>query len=98
MVTREVDYEISSGRYTLIITATDQCPIPQLRLTSSATVSDDYEHPVLYRGTIEILNIYQHICSSLMICWSVRNGFFRLDCFNKQPNYCKALTAAAVWS
>ncbi|XP_058240232.1 cadherin-23 [Hemibagrus wyckioides] len=37
-VTREVDYEISSGRYTLIITATDQCPIPQLRLTSSATV------------------------------------------------------------
>ncbi|TST98568.1 Cadherin-23 [Bagarius yarrelli] len=37
-VIREVDYEISSGRYTLIITATDQCPIPQLRLTSSATV------------------------------------------------------------
>lgn len=37
---REVDYEISSGRYTLIITATDQCPISQLRLTSSATVSD----------------------------------------------------------
>lgn len=38
---REVDYEISNGRYTLIITATDQCPIPQLRLTSSATVSDN---------------------------------------------------------
>lgn len=39
-VVREVDYEISGGRYTLIITATDQCPVVQLRLTSSATVSD----------------------------------------------------------
>ncbi|XP_046692113.1 cadherin-23 isoform X2 [Silurus meridionalis] len=37
-VMKAVDYEISGGRYTLIITATDQCPIPQLRLTSSATV------------------------------------------------------------
>uniref|UniRef100_A0AAR2J7Y9 Cadherin-23 n=1 Tax=Pygocentrus nattereri TaxID=42514 RepID=A0AAR2J7Y9_PYGNA len=38
VVMKELDYEISSGRYTLVITATDQCPIPQLRLTSSATV------------------------------------------------------------
>ncbi|XP_069045127.1 cadherin-23 [Lepisosteus oculatus] len=35
---RELDYEMSHGRYTLVITATDQCPITQLRLTSSTTV------------------------------------------------------------
>ncbi|XP_041116855.1 cadherin-23-like isoform X4 [Polyodon spathula] len=35
---RELDYEVSHGRYTLIITATDQCPYPSLRLQSSATV------------------------------------------------------------
>ncbi|XP_072533494.1 cadherin-23 [Salminus brasiliensis] len=38
VVMKELDFEISSGRYTLVITATDQCSIPQLRLTSSATV------------------------------------------------------------
>uniref|UniRef100_A0A8B9J6P8 Cadherin-23 n=1 Tax=Astyanax mexicanus TaxID=7994 RepID=A0A8B9J6P8_ASTMX len=38
VVMKELDYEVSSGRYTLVITATDQCPILQLRLTSSATV------------------------------------------------------------
>uniref|UniRef100_A0A8C9TL15 Cadherin-related 23 n=1 Tax=Scleropages formosus TaxID=113540 RepID=A0A8C9TL15_SCLFO len=35
---KALDYEISRGHYTLMVTATDQCPIPRLRLTSSATV------------------------------------------------------------
>uniref|UniRef100_A0A3Q2HCH9 Cadherin-23 n=1 Tax=Equus caballus TaxID=9796 RepID=A0A3Q2HCH9_HORSE len=35
---KELDYEISQGRYTLIVTATDQCPILSRRLTSTATV------------------------------------------------------------
>ncbi|XP_051504307.1 cadherin-23 [Myxocyprinus asiaticus] len=35
---KEVDYEISSGHYVLTVTATDQCPIPLFRLTSSTTV------------------------------------------------------------
>ncbi|XP_052654839.1 cadherin-23 isoform X2 [Harpia harpyja] len=35
---KELDYEISHGRYTLIITATDQCPIVSRRLTSTTTV------------------------------------------------------------
>uniref|UniRef100_A0A8C0LP38 Cadherin-23 n=1 Tax=Canis lupus dingo TaxID=286419 RepID=A0A8C0LP38_CANLU len=35
---KELDYEISHGRYTLIVTATDQCPIVSHRLTSTTTV------------------------------------------------------------
>ncbi|XP_043375430.1 cadherin-23 isoform X5 [Dermochelys coriacea] len=35
---KELDYEISHGRYTLVITATDQCPIPSRRLTTTTTV------------------------------------------------------------
>ncbi|KAL2303266.1 hypothetical protein Nmel_010731 [Mimus melanotis] len=35
---KELDYEISHGRYTLLVTATDQCPIASRRLTSTATV------------------------------------------------------------
>ncbi|XP_061601899.1 cadherin-23 [Cololabis saira] len=35
---KELDYEISSGHYALVVTATDQCPKPALRLTSSTTV------------------------------------------------------------
>uniref|UniRef100_A0A7N6BHQ7 Cadherin-23 n=1 Tax=Anabas testudineus TaxID=64144 RepID=A0A7N6BHQ7_ANATE len=35
---KELDYEISNGHYTLVVTATDQCPKPDLRLTSSTTV------------------------------------------------------------
>ncbi|XP_067828518.1 cadherin-23-like isoform X2 [Heptranchias perlo] len=35
---KELDFEICHGRYTLIITATDQCPNPVRRLTSTATV------------------------------------------------------------
>uniref|UniRef100_A0A2K5YWI8 Cadherin-23 n=1 Tax=Mandrillus leucophaeus TaxID=9568 RepID=A0A2K5YWI8_MANLE len=35
---KELDYEISHGRYTLIVTATDQCPILSRRLTSTTTV------------------------------------------------------------
>ncbi|NXD14652.1 CAD23 protein, partial [Nothocercus nigrocapillus] len=35
---KELDYEISHGRYTLIVTATDQCPTVSRRLTSTATV------------------------------------------------------------
>uniref|UniRef100_A0A8C6EJR5 Cadherin-23 n=1 Tax=Microcebus murinus TaxID=30608 RepID=A0A8C6EJR5_MICMU len=36
--TKELDYEISHGRYTLIVTATDQCLVPSHRLTSTTTV------------------------------------------------------------
>ncbi|XP_027714227.1 cadherin-23 isoform X5 [Vombatus ursinus] len=35
---KELDYEISHGLYTLIVTATDQCPILSRRLTSTTTV------------------------------------------------------------
>ncbi|XP_040588539.1 LOW QUALITY PROTEIN: cadherin-23 [Mesocricetus auratus] len=35
---KELDYEISHGRYTLLVTATDQCPILSHRLTSTTTV------------------------------------------------------------
>uniref|UniRef100_A0A8D2JQ57 Cadherin-23 n=1 Tax=Sciurus vulgaris TaxID=55149 RepID=A0A8D2JQ57_SCIVU len=35
---KELDYEISHGRYTLTVTATDQCPILSHRLTSTTTV------------------------------------------------------------
>nr|XP_003473816.1 cadherin-23 isoform X11 [Cavia porcellus] len=35
---KELDYEISHGRYTLMVTATDQCPILPHRLTSTTTV------------------------------------------------------------
>eukprot|EP00076_Gallus_gallus_P022386 XP_015143734.1 cadherin-23 isoform X5 [Gallus gallus] len=35
---KELDYEISHGRYTLVVTATDQCPIASRRLTSTTTV------------------------------------------------------------
>lgn len=35
---KELDYEISHGRYTLTVTATDQCPILSQRLTSVTTV------------------------------------------------------------
>ncbi|XP_075331797.1 cadherin-23 isoform X2 [Odontesthes bonariensis] len=35
---KELDYEISNGHYALVVTATDQCPRPALRLTSSTTV------------------------------------------------------------
>nr|XP_035939810.1 cadherin-23 isoform X9 [Halichoerus grypus] len=35
---KELDYEISHGHYTLIVTATDQCPILSQRLTSTTTV------------------------------------------------------------
>ncbi|XP_053442225.1 cadherin-23 isoform X1 [Nycticebus coucang] len=35
---KELDYEISHGRYTLIVTATDQCLVLSHRLTSTTTV------------------------------------------------------------
>ncbi|KAJ8014075.1 hypothetical protein DPEC_G00036490 [Dallia pectoralis] len=38
VVLKELDYEISNGHYTLVVTATDQCPLLALRLTSSTTV------------------------------------------------------------
>ncbi|NXV11750.1 CAD23 protein, partial [Cepphus grylle] len=40
---KELDYEISHGRYTLIVTATDQCPIISRRLTSTTTVGSCLE-------------------------------------------------------
>lgn len=39
---KELDFEISRGHYSLVVTATDQCPIPALRLTSSTTVMTAY--------------------------------------------------------
>ncbi|XP_010604621.1 cadherin-23 isoform X2 [Fukomys damarensis] len=36
--TKELDFEISHGRYTLMVTAMDQCPIVSHRLTSTTTV------------------------------------------------------------
>lgn len=47
VVIRELDYEISSGHYVLTVTATDQCPKPQFRLTSSTTVSSRLLHIIL---------------------------------------------------
>ncbi len=44
VVIKELDYEISNGHYVLTVTATDQCPIPQFRLTSSTTVSSYLLH------------------------------------------------------
>ncbi|KAK2504422.1 hypothetical protein MC885_006355, partial [Smutsia gigantea] len=41
---KELDYEISNGCYTLLVTATDQCPILSHRLTSTTTVGA-YEGP-----------------------------------------------------
>lgn len=41
---KELDFEISNGHYTLVVTATDQCPSPALRLTSSTTVSLQVRH------------------------------------------------------
>ncbi|KAG6937290.1 cadherin related 23 [Chelydra serpentina] len=35
---KELDYEISHGRYTLVVTATDRCPIPSRCLTTTTTV------------------------------------------------------------
>ncbi|XP_071987316.1 cadherin-23 isoform X2 [Engystomops pustulosus] len=35
---KELDYEVCLGRYTLIVTATDRCPILARRLTSTTTV------------------------------------------------------------
>ncbi|XP_056903807.1 cadherin-23 [Takifugu flavidus] len=35
---KELDFEISNGHYALVVTATDQCPNRDLRLTSSTTV------------------------------------------------------------
>lgn len=40
---KELDYEISHGRYTLIVTATDQCPIVSRRLTSTTTVGSCWQ-------------------------------------------------------
>ncbi|XP_051779861.1 cadherin-23 isoform X1 [Erpetoichthys calabaricus] len=59
---KALDFEISSGRYTLIITATDQCPIVLQRLTSSATVIINVldvndvtpTFPHLFEGTFDI--------------------------------------------
>lgn len=48
---KELDYEISHGRYTLMVTATDQCPILPHRLTSTTTVSGWGTARVLGRGT-----------------------------------------------
>ncbi|NWU98686.1 CAD23 protein, partial [Upupa epops] len=59
---KELDYEISHGRYTLIVTATDQCLIISRRLTSTTTVlvnlNDINDNcptfPRLYEGPFDI--------------------------------------------
>ncbi|XP_068114331.1 cadherin-23 isoform X3 [Hyperolius riggenbachi] len=59
---KELDYEVCLGRYTLIITATDRCPIVPRRLTSTTTVyvnvndiNDNWPiFPRLYEGPFEI--------------------------------------------
>uniref|UniRef100_A0A6I8QEL0 Cadherin domain-containing protein n=1 Tax=Xenopus tropicalis TaxID=8364 RepID=A0A6I8QEL0_XENTR len=61
-VVKELDYEVCLGRYTLIVTATDRCPIVQRRLTSTATVlvnvndiNDNWPtFPKPYEGPFEI--------------------------------------------
>lgn len=45
---KELDFEISNGHYALVVTATDQCPNPALRLTSSTTVIMQTRHILLY--------------------------------------------------
>ncbi|CAH2321279.1 cadherin-23 isoform X2 [Pelobates cultripes] len=35
---KELDYEVCLGRYTLVVTATDQCPLVLRRMTSTTTV------------------------------------------------------------
>ncbi|XP_015721901.1 cadherin-23 isoform X5 [Coturnix japonica] len=59
---KELDYEISHGRYTLVVTATDQCPIASRRLTSTTTVlvnlNDINDNcptfPRLYEGPFDV--------------------------------------------
>ncbi|XP_053548000.1 cadherin-23 [Bombina bombina] len=59
---KELDYEVCLGRYTLVVTATDQCPIVQRRLTSTTTVlvnvndiNDNWPtFPKSYEGPFEI--------------------------------------------
>ncbi|KAM4636899.1 cadherin-23 [Discoglossus pictus] len=59
---KELDYEVCLGRYTLIVTATDQCPIVLRRLTSTTTVlvyvndiNDNWPtFPKPYEGPFEI--------------------------------------------
>lgn len=89
---REVDYEISSGRYTLIITATDQCPIPQLRLTSSATVSD-HNRRTHATHSIEALLVRDLPTVSLVkqfeYIYTINNGifFFYITLINDQRSF-----------
>ncbi|KAM4033934.1 cadherin-23 isoform 2-T3 [Anomaloglossus baeobatrachus] len=59
---KELDYEVCLGRYTLIVTATDRCPILLRRLTSTTTVlvnvndiNDNWpQFPKPYEGPFEI--------------------------------------------
>ncbi|XP_075073149.1 cadherin-23 [Mixophyes fleayi] len=59
---KELDYEVCLGRYTLIVTATDMCPILLRRLTSTTTVlvnvndiNDNWPtFPKPYEGPFEI--------------------------------------------
>ncbi|CAG04741.1 unnamed protein product [Tetraodon nigroviridis] len=59
---KELDFEISNGHYTLVVTATDQCPNPALRLTSSTTVLVNVldvndvtpSFPRVYEGPFEV--------------------------------------------
>ncbi|XP_075697796.1 cadherin-23 isoform X1 [Rhinoderma darwinii] len=59
---KELDYEVCLGRYTLIVTATDRCPILRRRLTSTTTVlvnvndiNDNWpKFPKPYEGPFDI--------------------------------------------
>uniref|UniRef100_A0A8C5W6C9 Cadherin-23 n=1 Tax=Leptobrachium leishanense TaxID=445787 RepID=A0A8C5W6C9_9ANUR len=59
---KELDYELCLGRYTLVVTATDQCPLVPRRMTSTTTVlvnvndiNDNWPtFPKAYEGPFDI--------------------------------------------
>ncbi len=70
---KELDYEISNGHYALVVTATDQCPNPALRLTSSTTVIMQMRHTLSVIHTQSFRSFMKHKCqtfagSNVRIC------------------------------
>lgn len=67
MAVKELDFEISNGHYALVVTATDQCPNPDLRLTSSTTVNMQTEHTPQYLSVLVQCTPIQHILQGCKI-------------------------------